>query len=278
MATTTSYDLKGAYERASAAADNMPKAGGTFTGAVNFNSLAYFNARSAFSGGYEFYNGNGDKGYFGGPVQDNQFNSVSLWAAAAVRATELQAYSDRRIKRNIRKADPIQDIATLASLKVHIYDMIHGGKNMHGFIGQEILEDYSEASNVGSGEVYDCIQQVENVESTEENNVKLYLENTSLFKVDRSIGIVTKAGEMHTDYVKHDVKVLEVGDTYIVVEHFPWEGKLVKIVSRIVDDFHFVTMERIIPLLVNVCQYQESRIAKLEKQVNDLLSVLNSRD
>lgn len=97
-----------------------------------------------YTGSYAFMNGSGNTGY-----ASNQTSSYSISCNERILATEFNAFSDRRIKKDVALSNGTTDLEILRNLRVcdyrHIDEYAKGAGYKKGFIAQEVKAVFPEA-------------------------------------------------------------------------------------------------------------------------------------
>lgn len=98
-----------------------------------------------------------------GESSDPPHTYFGLYVAELVRAKGFVAFSDRRIKKNIRDVDDGWALSKLRAIRPRFYEYsssMRGNKTVAGFIAQEVLETLPDAVTIGTNLVTDINMKV----------------------------------------------------------------------------------------------------------------------
>jgi hypothetical protein len=219
---------------------------------------------------------------------------LSIYASHHIATTELQVYSDRRIKKNIVDADDAECLEVLRLLKPKRYqykdDIERGTEPVWGFIAQEVRETLPYATSLGRG-VVPNIYELANV--SQSNVITFTNFNTSNLESNATTLIRTKDinGE------DHDVHLAEVIDEHTIrVEEdlTEWIGSVDEtgnvvagnqlfIYGQRVDDFVSLQKSAIFTVATSALQEvdrqlqaEKAKVATLETQLASVLARLDA--
>ena len=118
----------------------------------------------------------------GGTNQASGSNYYSIYANNRIAATEFNAYSDSRIKKNVVDINDSSALDKIRLLEPKIYNYIDekqkGTSNVYGFIAQEVANVLPYAVTVGTGDIPNILTN-SNVSVTSDSNVlELRLDTT----------------------------------------------------------------------------------------------------
>jgi hypothetical protein len=195
-------------------------------------------------------------------------NDNSINTNQAIRATEFNAYSDRRIKTDITRSDSRSDLEILQKLQVTDYrhrDFISLGNELKkGFIAQEVETEYPEAVSVNTGFLPDIYQYAISRE-VEGANLTIALPDSHHLVEGDKVQVVFPGG-------KKDCVVGAVIDNRRLTL-VNWDGEKpewIFIFGKYVDDFRQVDYDRIHTLNVSVTQELIRGLEALESEIADL--------
>jgi hypothetical protein len=200
---------------------------------------------------------------------DSDYNSnYSMECDNRVRATEFNAYSDRRIKKDIMLSDRKRDMEIMRGLQVANYrhtDVIGQGADFKkGFIAQEVEQVFSEAVALTTNFIPDVYQLAAAV-APQGNNLVVTLSQPHQLKAGDRIR-VTHPGEQEEYFVG------AVEDDY----HFTISGwgtekpDWLFVYGKQVADFRQVDYDRIHTLNVSVTQELIRSMEALESEIGEL--------
>jgi hypothetical protein len=159
---------------------------------TNFPTAAkvHVNGSRSLTLSYAYYNNTGSPGIGSGT------NDYSIYASDRIAATEFNAFSDSRIKKNVTDINDSSALDKIRLLEPKIYNYIdekqRGTSNVYGFIAQEVANVLPYAVTVGHGDIPNILTN-SNVIVTENSNVielhldtpveGLTLSNTSVINI-----------------------------------------------------------------------------------------------
>jgi hypothetical protein len=212
----------------------------TATG-VSTASTAYSNLAFRTGGWYQAYNAAGTR-------------TIKIYTDGNIGCAELDLFSDRRIKKEIEDISEEAASAAVASLRPRNFkykDTIEYGDDLvHGLIAQEVLTVVPSAVSTHEGVVPDVFKT--GIASGD------WIAVEGVFK----IGDILKV--LDGDEI-HMVSVIDVRDGSIRIDK-DLKGPSVFVYGREVRDFHTISYERIVPLLISTIQSLQKRIATLENK------------
>jgi hypothetical protein len=246
---------------------------------TNFPTAAkvHVNGSRSLTLSYAYYNNTGSPGIGSGT------NDYSIYASDRIAATEFNAFSDSRIKKNVTDINDSSALDKIRLLEPKIYNYIdekqRGTSNVYGFIAQEVANVLPYAVTVGHGDIPNILTN-SNVIVTENSNVielhldtpveGLTLSNTSVINIitdkDTSIpcNVLSFSGS-NVITIENRKEFSNVTGAYIHGEH--------------VLDFHNLNKDAIWSVATAALQEvdrqlqaEKTKVATLETQVADLLA------
>ena len=212
----------------------------TATGVATASS-AYSNLAFQTGGWYQAYNANGTR-------------TLKIYTDGNIGCAELDLFSDERIKKDIEDISEEAANAAVASLRPRNFkyrDAIEYGDDfVHGLIAQEVLRVVPSAVSTHEGVVPDVFK------TGSASGDWIAVEGVF------AVGDVLKV--LDGDEV-HMVSVVEVRGGSVRVDK-ELKGPSVFVYGREVRDFHTVSYERIVPLLISTIQSLQKRVAILENK------------
>jgi hypothetical protein len=187
---------------------------------------------------------------------------ISLKAQNVILATDFFAFSDVRIKKDLKQSDASGDLAILKRLQVtdykHIDAMNYGIKSKKGFIAQQVEGVFPEAVQKKSDFVPDIFSAPEKV-ATANNKVIITMAKPHQLANGNEVRIYTSTG------------VKETTVTFVSANSFSVEGSLqdyteVFVFGKKVDDFRIVDYDRLFTLNVSATQELARKVEKLERE------------
>ena len=212
----------------------------TATGVATASS-AYSNLAFQTGGWYQAYNANGTR-------------TLKIYTDGNIGCAELDLFSDERIKKDIEDISEEAANAAVASLRPRNFkyrDAIEYGDDfVHGLIAQEVLRVVPSAVSTHEGVVPDVFK------TGSASGDWIAVEGVF------AVGDILKV--LDGDEV-HMVSVVEVRGGSVRVDK-ELKGPSVFVYGREVRDFHTVSYERIVPLLISTIQSLQKRVAILENK------------
>jgi hypothetical protein len=197
---------------------------------------------------FAWYNSGGNEGCVSGATPQN----YSISCDGRVRATEFNAVSDKRIKKDIRTSNATADVDILRALQVrdyrHIDFLANGNDYKKGFIAQEVKEVYAEAVTSTPGFLPDVFQKAAGVQ---QSGNQLIISLTSKHGLQSGETI-----RLMLDDQQKDCQLAAVPDeqTLVIADWYEAAPQQVFVYGRQVNDFLQVDYDRIHTLNVSVTQ------------------------
>ena len=151
------------------------------TGQVNIGGNTFTRAKLEINGSYNsllsymFY----AAAAYGGTATGN--NDYSIYCSHRVAAVEFNAFSDRRIKKNITDINDSSALDKIRLLEPKIYNYIdekgRGTSNVYGFIAQEVANVLPYAVTISEGDIPNILRN-SNVSVIDNNTIELTLESS----------------------------------------------------------------------------------------------------
>lgn len=202
---------------------------------------------------------------YGDVCLDDVTGNYALKCDNRVRATEFNAFSDRRIKKDIRLSDSREDLEILRRLRVtnyrHVDEVRMGTEFKKGFIAQEVEEVFPEAVSRSTGFIPDIYQRA----------LSTGLSGTTLtVTLPQPHQLV--AGDQIQVLGPNGDQVCEVSGTVdsqsIVISNWTSDNpEWLFVYGKQVHDFLQVDYDRIHTLNVSVTQEMIRRVEALEQEI-----------
>ncbi|MDO8368084.1 MAG: tail fiber domain-containing protein [Saprospiraceae bacterium] len=212
----------------------------------------------SLSGSYGWLNSAGNTG------STNSSGSYSVNAVNRVKASEFNAYSDRRIKKDLQLSDCHSDLAILKKLRVtdyrHIDELKNGSSFKKGFIAQEVETVFPQAVTKTSDFIPNIYEKAISCSLSGENMTVVLPKNHDL-KVGDEVRLMLPNG-------KQELKVANVSseNTFTVEGWKTEQPEWVFAYGKKVEDFRQVDYDRIHTLNVSATQELIARVEQLEKE------------
>lgn len=227
---------------------------GLITGSLSINGYT----TNGYSYGY--LNSSGNTGTSSGTY------SYSILAGYRIAASEFNAVSDRRIKKDLHLTDNRSDLDILKKLRVnnyrHVDEIANGTDYKKGFIAQEVEEVFPEAVTKSADFIPNIYAKSTSCSLSGENLTVVLAKNHGL-KVGDELRLIDSLGNK-------DLKVAAVSDEKtFTVEGWKKEAAApdwVFAYGKKVDDFRTVDYDRIHTLNVSATQELVRRVEQLEME------------
>ena len=239
---------------------------------TNFPTAAkvHVNGSRSLTLSYAYYNNTGSPGLGSGT------NDYSIYASHRIAATEFNAFSDSRIKKNVTDINDSSALDKIRLLEPKIYNYIdekqRGTSNVYGFIAQEVANVLPYAVTVGHGDIPNILTN-SNVIVTENSNVLelhldtpvegLTLSNTSVINIitDKNTSIpcnVLSFSGSNVITIENRKEFSNVTGAYIHGEH--------------ILDFHNLNKDAIWSVATAALQEVDRQLQAEKTKVADLLA------
>lgn len=211
-----------------------------------------------------YFNVSGILGAGGGHAFNN---GLAIVTGGNMGASHYFAFSDERIKMDIKSTDAEYDLAALTQLEVVDYrykDYLDKGYELNkGFIAQQVKSIFPEAITVQTDAIPDIYAMSLSIDHTQ-NESTITMEKDHQLEVGDRVKLMLDKGEEF--YV---VKTCHAPNQF-GIEGLSPELKNVFVFGREVNDFLSVDYDRIYTLGISVIQQLVKRVSALEKENNAL--------
>ena len=219
----------------------------------------------------------------GSVTTDSSSNYYSIYTDNRIAATEFNAHSDSRIKKNVVDINDSSALDKLRLLEPKIYNYIdekqRGTSNVYGFIAQEVSNVLPYAVTVGTGDIPNILTN-SNVSVTSDSNVLelrldttvegLTLSNTS------NINITTDKDQYLTvpvlTFSGSNVITIQNSDTFSNVTGAYIHGEQVSNFHCLNKDTIWAVSTAALQEVDRQLQAEKTKVATLQTQVADLLT------
>ena len=172
--------------------------------------------------------------------------TLKIYTDGKIGCTEVDVFSDRRIKTDIKDSDSVRDLDTILALRVRDFrykDPIeHGTTTYTGLVAQEVREVFPAAVSTHDGVVPD-IFQVPTFFSGRKCQFKNKIEG---LEVGARVKVLDES-------VEKFLKVTHVSDFEIEFDS-EIDGPKVFVYGQTVKDLHTVSYDRLVPVLISAVQ------------------------
>jgi hypothetical protein len=230
-----------------------------FSGNVGIGATTPTQARLVVNGSlgntlsYGYLNSGGNVGTCANCAAD-----YSIYANQRIAASEFNAFSDRRIKKNLRRSDASADLATLMRLQITDYQMVDsiakGNKVYKKVIAQEVAEVLPSAVS----KLTDVLPDIYQLAEIRADFVFL---KKSGVKAGEQVRLIFGEKEVLTEVLAADANGFRVGLQ---------EQGAVFVYGRQVSDFHTVDYEALTTLNISATQALVRQVEALRQQNENL--------
>ena len=247
-------------------------------GTMRTGSIYVDSANLSMANNYTYYAYNPGGGtYAGGVANVGNLATFSITAVSRIQASEFNATSDERIKTNIHNinSDDCDTILSLLQPKTYNYiDNIHESRSRYGLIAQEVKDILPGLINYKSDYIPNIMCKAEFIDK---NKFRLNNQQVTL-NMNNDIRIHYSKSETNTEetlYCKIINKEISVNDTIYTIDKDKLEDKIF-IYGTLVDDFHVLNYDQLIPILITGYQHQKDIIRTLSSKLDDLQNQINA--
>lgn len=219
---------------------------------------------------YGFLNNTGSVGVAGGN------NNYSIYASLRVAASEFNAFSDRRIKKNINTSDPLNDLAKISKLRITDYnlkDSIANSKEVvKGMIAQEVKEVMPHAVRTSSNVIPDIFSMADQI-NLKGIDLEIKMSSSLSIKPNDKIRIISTYGS-------EELLVKEIKDnnsfTLAQTKYNHKSGDKIFVYGREVNDFLSIDFNQITSLNTSAIQSLIQENKTLKEKLNTVESTIEA--
>jgi len=222
----------------------------------NYNNYGYVTNNSTNPTGWSSTSGN---------------QSFSIYASGRIAATEFDAYSDSRIKKDRVNSNAETSLQTLLQLQPvefkYIDEVEHGSDRKMGFIAQEVEKQFPQAVQTSTGFVPSVYQMSKSISYDASNGqLQVTTEKPHGFKVGDKIKLLTEKSSK----VISTVTAVNSDETFTVGEWAEPGLTSVFVYGKEVNDFHTVDYDRIYTLNVSATQELAAQLKAAQERLKQL--------
>ncbi|MEM9525888.1 MAG: tail fiber domain-containing protein, partial [Bacteroidota bacterium] len=204
------------------------------------------------------------KGFNEQEIETGTFD-FSIYCTGNIGSTSYLAFSDARIKKQLRLSNSQQDLSTLMAIAITDYqhiDTIQRGSEIHKkVIAQQVAEVYPQAVTNSTREIIPDIYQRATVKDG-------WIQLATDLQVGERVKIITEAGSQIYEVTTVEAHRFQV--TPLSTDHSALTTANVFVYGREVDDFHVVDYEAISMLNVSATQELARQIDRLRQENKQL--------
>ena len=220
----------------------------------------------------------------GGGGQASGTNEYSIYTSDRIAATEFNAFSDIRIKKNVVDINDSSALDKIRLIEPKIYNYIDdkrkGTSNIYGFIAQQVSNVLPYAVTVGEGDIPNILTNSNVVINENNNTVELRLdipvEGLSLSNTS-NINIITDKDEFVTCPVvsssgSNVITITDTNNYFSNVTGAYIHGERIKDFHHLNKDAIWAVSTAALQEVDRQLQAEKTKVATLETQVADLLA------
>jgi hypothetical protein len=172
--------------------------------------------------------------------------SIKIYTDGKIGCTEVDVFSDRRIKKDIQDSETVKNLEIIRGLSVRDFkykDPIeHGPTRYTGLIAQEVKDIFPSAVSVHEGVIPDIFQIA-----------KSFSQRTCYFESKIEGLLPGSMVKIIDENLERKLKVLRVSAFEIEFDD-DIQGPRVFVYGQVVKDFHTVSYDRLVPVLISAVQ------------------------
>jgi hypothetical protein len=175
--------------------------------------------------------------------QPTTATTLKIYTDGKIGCTEVDVFSDRRIKSDIRDSDSSKDLDTILALRVREFrykDPIeHGSATYTGLVAQEVKEVFPAAVSTHEGVIPDIFQ----VPTSFSGRVCQFTNKIEGLQIGARVKVLDES-------VEKILKIVRVSDFEIEFDS-EIDGPKVFVYGQAVKDLHTVSYDRLVPVLIS---------------------------
>lgn len=171
---------------------------------------------------------------------------LKIYTDGKIGCTEVDVFSDRRIKTDIKDSDSVKDLATILALRIRDFryrDPIeHGTTTYTGLVAQEVREVFPAAVSTHDGVVPDIFQVPTSFSGRIcqfKNKIEGVVQGARVKVLDESVEKFLKVTHVSDFEIEFDSEI---------------DGPKVFVYGQTVKDLHTVSYDRLVPVLISAVQ------------------------
>ena len=172
--------------------------------------------------------------------------TLKIFTDGNIGCSEVDVFSDRRIKKDIKDFDSAQSLQLVKQLKVHEFKYVdpveHGTKTYKGLVAQEVRDVVDEAVALHEGVVPTVFQ----VPTSFQGRVAQFAEKISALDVGSVVKVLDEETERCLSVTRVSDFEIEFSEDLV--------GPRIFVYGQVVKDLHTVSYDRLVPLLVGAIQ------------------------
>ena len=186
--------------------------------------------------------------------QPSTATTLKIYTDGKIGCTEVDVFSDRRIKSDIQDSDSSKDLDTVLALRVREFrykDPIeHGERTYTGLVAQEVKEVFPAAVSTHEGVIPDIFQ----VPTSFSGRVCQFTNKIEGLQVGARVKVLDES-------VEKFLEVVRVSDFEIEFDS-EINGPKVFVYGQAVKDLHTVSYDRLVPVLISAVQELSKKLER----------------
>jgi hypothetical protein len=188
-------------------------------------------------------------------------STLKIYTDGKIGCTEVDVFSDVRIKTAIVNTSPETNLECIKKLKVRDFKykdpLEHGSKIYTGLVAQEVREVIDSVVNTHNGIVPDIFQTPKHIQG-------------KLAQFENKIEGVSKGARVKVfDESSERMLTVERVDDFEMEFNEDLKGPKVFVYGQIVNDFHTVSYDRLFPILLSAFQSLVSKVESMTPTPSD---------
>jgi hypothetical protein len=183
--------------------------------------------------------------------QASTAQTLKIFTDGNIGCTEVDVFSDRRIKKDIKDFSPKESLDLVTRLRLREFNYVdpveHGTKTYRGLVAQEVKGIVDEAVALHEGVVPTVFQ----VPTSFQGSVAQFANEIKGISVGDTIKVLDEESERPLTVIRVDAREIEFSE--------PLVGPRIFVYGQVVKDLHTVSYDRLIPLLIGAIQALASK-------------------
>ena len=178
--------------------------------------------------------------------QASTAQTIKIFTDGNIGCTEVDVFSDRRIKKDIEDFSPEASLDLVTRLRLREFKYVdpveHGTKTYRGLVAQEVQGIVDEAVALHEGVVPTVFQ----VPTSFQGSVAQFANEIQGISVGDTIKVLDEESERPLTVIRVDAREIEFSEELV--------GPRIFVYGQVVKDLHTVSYDRLIPLLIGAIQ------------------------
>ena len=188
-------------------------------------------------------------------------STLKIYTDGNIGCNEIDVFSDRRIKTDIKNSKPKESLELIKKLQVHEFKYVdpiqYGTKTYKGLLAQEVREVVEEAVSLHNG-IVPTIFQVPNFFQGKIARFHNKIEGVSIGDI---IKILDEDSEKYLETLRVSDFEIEFSDEL--------NGPRIFVYGQVVKDLHTISYDRLFPILLSAFQHLVSKVEAMTPTSSD---------